>query len=37
MNKNGTVAYEGEFDNNVPHGKGKIQSKDGKFSERVWV
>lgn len=37
MNKNGTIAYDGTFVNNIPHGKGKVQSKDGKINEREWI
>ena len=37
VNKNGTIAYDGTFVNNIPHGKGKVQSKDGKINEREWI
>lgn len=37
INKNQTVAYDGEFKNNMPHGKGMAPGKEGEMKEREWA
>jgi hypothetical protein len=35
--KDGKVAYDGQFKNNMPHGKGQAPNDQGEMKERVWI
>ena len=36
-NRDDTVAYDGEFKNGLPHGKGKKRNKNGEIAEFEYV
>lgn len=37
VNKKGTIAYDGEWKANMPHGKGWAPNSEGVFTERSWI